>query len=71
MIAFGAKAKDPAPLSDSARIIPLTKKSFSPISIFAPIETSKSSAKRLSSQTPYATLCHQNRPLPLHPIQQW
>ena len=28
IIAFGAKAKDPAPLSDSARMIPLMEKSF-------------------------------------------
>ena len=50
-MAFGAKAKDPAPLSDSARMIPLMEKSFSPILIVSSIVTSKRLAKRVSSQT--------------------
>ena len=50
-MAFGAKAKDPAPLSDSERMIPLIEKSFSPILIVSLIVTSKRSAKRVSSHT--------------------
>ena len=50
MIPLGAKAKDPAPRSDSAIIMPLKMKSFSPTLTFSPRDTSSNLAKRSSSQ---------------------